>query len=650
MAPTYLKKLNKQQRRAVKHGVKDGRAKPAQPLLILAGAGTGKTLTLATRVAHLLSGADPRSMMISSYTRKASKQLVERVQRIHREATGRKVDLPYAGTFHSVALALLTEFARDLGIRSKFRVIDPKEAEDLVEMIRTRDGHLGKKKYSPTNKQCVEVHSYKVNACLTLANVLEKKFPHLKKWQRELRKLFTTFRVEKRSQGLMDYDDLLVQLGEAIKHPKVGPVLRRRFKYVLIDEYQDTNRLQFKIIRRLKPDGIGVTVVGDDAQAIYSFRATTVENILQFEASFTTPAKVITLEENYRSTQPILAASNAVINQSKKAFRKALFSKRRSKRLPRLVTVNDEFAQADCVVQTVLRACKRGIPLSKQAVLFRTDQQCRAVEVALEAAHIPTQKWGGIKFLDAANVRDVLAMLRWWENPRDRLSAFRVLKLLDGLGDKTALSVLEEVEPGRLVQSLTSAKPDRATKKQWARLVRLLSESREREWPFDLEAVVAWYRPILERKFEDEIADRADGLKQLIEIAGTFSSRGEFLKEIALEPPDGFAKPGQGKPSHDDVLTLSTIHSAKGHEWSKVILISAVDGCLPSSRATGAEDLDEERRLFYVAMTRPKTELDVIAPSRVFQTSEKFPSGNLFPQPSRFITPSIRKLFKREIG
>lgn len=645
MTPTYLNKLNKQQRRAVKHGVKDDVARPARPLLILAGAGTGKTLTLATRVAYLLlSGALPSSMLVCSYTRRSSKELVARVRSIYREATGRNVNLPYAGTFHSVALALLREFAQALGLKSGFSVIDESDAEDLMEQVRKRCAASAGKRLFPTKKQCRALYSYMANACLSLNGALREKYSHLTRWLAKLQKLFATYSYEKRSQRFMDYDDLLVELSKALKHPTVGPILRGRFKYVLIDEYQDTNRLQLKILRRLKPDGIGVTAVGDDAQAIYSFRAATVANIRQFDKSFTQPARVVTLEENYRSTQPILAASNAVISLSD-AIVKKLFSKHESKRLPRLVTVNDELAQADYVVREVLRARRRSIPFNQQAILFRTAAQIRQAEVALKAARIPFQMWGGTKFLDTAHVRDVLAMLRWWENPRDRLSAFRVLKLLDGLGDRTVFNVLEDIDPRRLVQSLAAARPDRATRKQWAKLVQLLKKSREGVWPTDLEAVVAWYPPYLAGKFEDKADDRADSLRQLVDIAATFSSRADFLTEVAMEPPEGFVKQGGTKPFHADILTLSTIHSAKGHEWSKVMLISAVEGCLPLSQVTDTEGIEEERRLLYVAMTRAKSELDVIAPRRIFQAHQRFPIGNLHVQRTQFLAPSVRKKF-----
>lgn len=648
MTTSYLSDLNPRQLKAVQHGVKSGVAKPSRPLLIVAGAGTGKTKTLASRAAFLLqSGAAVDSLLICSFTRKASNELVERIRAYYGQATGNgDLRLPYAGTFHSVAAALLREFAVELGLKSNFTILGRDDAEDLIELIRTREGFARKGSLFPNKGQCLAVHSYSVNACISVAETVRKRFKALSKWQAKLRSLLRAYRQEKYVRGTLDYDDLLALLADALKHPTVGPTLRKRFRFILIDEYQDTNRLQFKILHRLKPSGRGITVVGDDAQAIYSFRAATVDNIRQFEHSFTRPARVVTLVRNYRSTRPILTASNAIMRLSAEAFEKELVSRRGSGRMPRLTTVEDDAAQAEYVVRRVLRAREAGVPLGEQAVLFRTSSHSARLELALANARVPFQKWGGLKFLDAAHIRDVLAVLRWRENPLDHVAAFRALNLVEGIGKARALGLLEVLDPGNMIASMKRTSVPKAAKHGWSELIQLFErcDVGSDDWLGEVDAVVAWYRPYLQRRFDDA-DDRLTDLDQLVAIAGGFCSRGLFLEQLALDPIEQFAGRKYSKQTDDDLLTLSTIHSAKGHEWSHVIVLSAVDGCMPSSRVTNREELEEERRLLYVSVTRAKNSLEVMMPRRVYHPRQGTAVVDLYVRPSRFIPERIRKHF-----
>lgn len=648
MNESYLDELNSRQRLAVEHGVKDGKARAARPLLIIAGAGTGKTKTLAARATHLLvNGADPESVLAASFTKRSSKELIERIRAYYAAATGmHHLRLPYAGTFHSVAVGLLHEFAVELGLRPNFTLYDKAQAEDLMELVRVRSGQPAKNKLFPRKERCLALHSYRRNACLSVAQAIDEQFPDLKEWRRELRQLLADYDLAKREQGVLDFDDLLMKLAAALDHPSVGPALRRRFKFVLVDEFQDTNRLQLKILRRLRPSGRGVTVVGDDAQAIYSFRAATVENIRRFENCFECKARIVSLERNYRSTQPILTASNAVMALSQDAFEKKLFSKRRSERLPTITTVDDEAGQAKHVVGQIIRAREEGIPLREQAVLFRASAHSAQLEGALNKARIPFQKWGGLKFVDSAHIRDVLAVLRWWENPHDQGAGLRVLELIDGIGKKTAADILEQINPRRLAKSLRDCVVPRAAEQGW-RALRQLFRARggsEHDWSEEIKAVMAWYRPYLDERYDDPQGRLAD-LDQLAEMAAGFSSRRQMLTELALEPPDKIGRADMSKHADDDVLTLSTIHSAKGHEWRSVTLLSAVEGCMPLGRVTRSEELEEERRLLYVAITRPKDRLEIMMPRRVFLQRAR--GGSLYMRSSRFLPESIQRHFQR---
>jgi DNA helicase-2/ATP-dependent DNA helicase PcrA len=449
---------------------------------------------------------------------------------------------------------------------------------------------------------------------------------------------------------VLDYDDLLLYWSHMMGDAAIAAELASRFDHVLVDEYQDTNRLQGSILLALKPDGRGLTVVGDDAQSIYSFRAATVRNILDFPAAFTPKARVVTLTRNYRSTQPILQASNAVIALATERFAKNLWSERTSDARPLLVTVEDEIAQARCVAGEVLANRETGMALKSQAVLFRASSHSAALEIELKVRNIPFVKYGGLRFLDAAHVKDVLAALRFAENPRDRMAGFRVLQLLPGVGPGTAARVLDELaaRPGGLAHIVP---PKRAAATEWGPFVALMNRLGRRDsWPAEVTAVRAWYQPHLER-IHDDAAMRTQDLLQLEQIAAAYASRERFLTELTLDPPDATSDQA-GAPSRDeDYLILSTIHSAKGQEWKAVFVLSAVDGCIPSDLATGsAAEIEEERRLLYVAMTRAKDQLQLMLPQR-FYVHQQPSRGDrhLYASRTRFIPDRLLGLFERRM-
>lgn len=650
-APTYLDALNPEQRRAVLHGAEPGTA--GRPLLVIAGAGSGKTNTLAHRVAHLVvNGADPRRILLLTFSRRAAAEMSRRVERISAQVFASRSSavadaLHWAGTFHGIGARLLREFAPQIGLDPQFTIHDREDSADLLNIVRHELGFSQKKTRFPAKGTCLAIYSRVVNAEAALEDVLAAQFPWCGMWAGELRDLFAAYVEAKQRQNVLDYDDLLLYWAAMMQDPPIATSLAERFDHVLVDEYQDTNRLQASILLALKPNGGGVTVVGDDAQSIYSFRAATVRNILDFPGHFTPPAEVVTLERNYRSTQPILSAANAVISEAEERFTKNLWTERQSATLPQLVTVRDEAAQANYVVEQVLEGREGGLQLKQQAVLFRTSSHSGPLEIELTRRNIPFVKFGGLKFLDAAHVKDMLALLRFVENPRDRVAGFRVLQLLPGIGPTSAGRIIDEmVAAPRPFEALAETAPPRGAE-GWDDFVALVSElKRGAGWPVDLERARLWYEPLMENAYDDAAVRMLD-LHQLAQIASGYPSRERFLTELTLDPPDATSDQSGPPLLDEDYLILSTIHSAKGQEWRSVHVLNVVDGCIPSDLGTGStHELEEERRLLYVAMTRARDQLHLIVPQR-FYTHGQHARGDrhVYAQRTRFITKSMLSHF-----
>src|SRR6202045_3272378 len=442
-----LAKLNPEQRRAVEHGVD---APDDRPLLVIAGAGSGKTNALAHRVAHLIvNGVDPRRLLLMTFSRRAAAEMERRVGRIVAAVPGGSAlaaaALTWSGTFHSIGARLLREFAERIGLGPSFPIHDRADSADLMNLARHELGLTKTASRFPTKATCLAIYSRPVNAQVALADVLAQAFPWCDEWEAELRRLFATYVEAKQCHNVLDYDDLLLYWAQVMAVPAFAGEIADRFDHVLVDEYQDTNKLQAAVLLALKPDGRGLTVVGDDAQSIYSFRAATVRNILDFPDHFSPKAEVLTLERNYRSTQPILAAANAVIDLASERFTKNLWSDRASAERPYLVNVADDTAQAGYIVEQILENREAGITLKSQAVLFRASHHSASLEVELTRRTIPFVKFGGLKFLEAAHIKDVLAVLRWAQNIRDRVAGFRVAQLLPGLGPSSAARLLDRI-------------------------------------------------------------------------------------------------------------------------------------------------------------------------------------------------------------
>ncbi len=660
-----LAKLNPQQHRAATHG--DG------PLLVVAGAGTGKTATLVHRVAwQMAGGVDPARILLLTFTRRAAAEMLRRVDGLLRQLTRLQEEAAantpqssgsrpkqlrstrvWGGTFHAVATRLLRRHGKAIGLPASFTIHDRSDSEDLLNVVRT-DLKLAKTdKRFPKKGTCMSIYSRCVNARQKLTRVLKNHFPWCRDWSEELKKLFNGYVDRKESAGVLDYDDLLVYFSALLADEKIGPIIRKQFDCVLIDEYQDTNVLQSEILYGLSPDGKGVTVVGDDAQSIYAFRAATVRNILDFPRHYE-GATVVTLEQNYRSTEPILKASNRVIEVAPERFTKNLWSQRTDGEQPALVSCEDEDDQAEFVIRRILAHRESGIDLRRQAVLFRASHHSMVLEAELARCDIPFHKYGGLKFVETAHVKDLMAFLRLAENPRDVVSGTRLLPLLPGIGPTRARRLMETLlaADGRF-ETWRKWNPPAAAAKLWPKLVKLLEGlvKPSDDLPAQVHRVRKFYAPLLETKY-DHVDARMRDLEQLELIASRYSNRQTMLAEITLDPPSSTQDLAGPPHLDDDWLVLSTIHSAKGLEWDAVYVIHASDGNIPSDMATkNPEEVEEERRLFYVAMTRAKNWLYVCCPLRYYYFARPGVSDrHSFAQPTRFVTPAVAKCFQQQVS
>jgi DNA helicase-2/ATP-dependent DNA helicase PcrA len=646
--------LNADQRAAVEHGLGEAPC-AAGPLLVIAGAGTGKTMTLAARVARLvLAGADPQRILLLTFSRRAAQEMERRCGRVLHAALGLRATqqapgLPWAGTFHSIGARLLREYAGAIGLSEQFTIHDRGDAEDAMGQARQALGFAATAKRFPMKGTCLAIYSRAINSRQGVDEVVQTLYPWCLGWEGELKQLFRAYVHDKQQQQVLDYDDLLLYWQQMMAEPALAAHIGARFEHVLVDEYQDTNRLQAAILKALKPSGHGLTVVGDDAQSIYGFRAAEVRNILDFPAQFEPAARVVTLAQNYRSTQPILDASNAVIALAAERFTKDLWGERGGER-PRLVTVLDEMAQAQWVADEVLLQREGGLKLKQQAVLFRTGHHSAALELELARRNVPFVKFGGLKFLEAAHVKDLLSVLRWVQNPRHRLAGTRVALLMPGMGPAAATRLLDAMlAAGDPAQAMRDFKPPAAAQVAWCEWLQSHALMCHGAWPDSVAQAAAWYQPQLERLHDDAAIRQAD-LAQLACIAQGFPSRERFLAELTLDPPEATSD-RSGPPHRDeDYLILSTMHSAKGQEWTAVYVLNAVDGCMPSDMATGsAAEIEEERRLLYVAMTRAKRHLSLLVPQRFHVTQQaKYGDRHLYGSLTRFIPPPVAALFDAE--
>jgi len=660
----YLDMLNPAQRQAAEYGSLDqANSFRAGPLLVIAGAGTGKTMTLAHRVAHLIiSGVSPERILLLTFTRRAAQEMMRRVDAIVRQAMAANDSpslpagvLPWSGTFHSIANRLLRRYAANLGLDPGFSILDRGDAADVLDVARHELALSKKSRRFPKKDTCLAIYSRCVNTQKSLLDVLNETYPWCIDWEPELRELFRLYVARKQNNQALDYDDLLLYWNHLVAEEEFASEIGSWFDHVLVDEYQDTNLIQAQILRALKPQGDGVTVVGDDAQSIYSFRAAEVENILGFPDQFMPTAQVISLEQNYRSTQAILDSANLLIAASERQYKKNLFSERKDGGQPGYVTVEDSDAEAEFVVEAILANREMGLRLMDQAVLFRGSHHSDRLELELVRRNIPYVKYGGLKFLEAGHVKDMLSVLKWAENPKNEVAAFRVLKLLPGMGPSNAARCFEHLSVADYqFSALQHFRPPAAAAGDWPGFCTLLqslsAEAADTEsWQAQLAQVRRWYQPHLERIY-DGLDTREADLEQLEQISGRYPTRERFLTELTLDPPNAAGDLAGDPLLDEDYLVLSTVHSSKGQEWDAVYVLNVSDGNFPSEFATGKpEMIEEERRLLYVAMTRAKQSLSLVAPLKYHVTHQhRDGDKHVYGARSRFLTDDLLATMRRE--
>jgi DNA helicase-2/ATP-dependent DNA helicase PcrA len=632
----WLADLNPQQRQAVVHG--EG------PLLVVAGAGSGKTKTLAYRVAYLIAqGVNPTNILLMTFTRRAAEEMLSRAAAVSMHSahmTGRV----WGGTFHAIANRLLRTYSKQAGLPNNFTVMDQSDSEDLLNVIRN-ELNIGKNdKRFPRKNTCLAIYSRCVNGGEKLETVLVKQFSWCLEYQEELKSLFSNYVIRKQQRGVMDYDDLLLYWLQLLSNDDLAREIGGRFDHVLVDEYQDTNLVQADILRALRKFNPNIMAVGDDAQSIYGFRAANVRNILDFPEQFP-GATVITLEQNYRSVCPILETTNRLISQAHDRFTKDLWSARKEGQRPMIVTCRDEASQDVFVVDRIREHLEKGIPLNKQAVLFRSGHLSDSLEIALTTRNIPYHKYGGLRFLDAAHVKDLISFLRVSENASDEIAWFRVLQMIDGIGPATAAKIVNHISRAHDPLAMKTFPVPASARAGWNLLGKLLDDlvaAGESEPVAQIQRIRTFYEPLMSLRYENA-QSRVRDLDHIEQVASKYKSRRQLLTDLTLDPPNSTRDIASHAAQNDDRLVLSTIHSAKGCEWDVVYVIHASDGSLPSEKSTGSEkELEEERRLAYVAMTRARDILYITWPMRVYQRWGAAGGKHANAQISRFINDDVR--------
>lgn len=607
--------------------------------LVIAGAGTGKTRTLVYRVARLIEmGIDPKSVLLLTFTRKASREMMSRAENIL-DSRCSKIS---GGTFHSFANLTLRKYSKLIGINSNFTILDQGDSEDVINLIRAQLGLTKLDKRFPKKKTIQSVLSLSVNTGKEIEKILEEEYPHFYQYKDKFFEISQIYKKYKKDSGLFDYDDLLVYLRDFLNDKTKSAVLTRNIEYVMIDEYQDTNKLQSEIVTGLAQHNNNIMVVGDDSQSIYSFRGANFKNIMQFPKLFK-DVEIIMLEENYRSTQEVLDFGNHIIETAIEKYPKHLFTRKSGGELPAIISATTENMQSRFIVDRILELREENVSLNDISVLFRSSFSSFDLEIELNKANIPYQKFGGMKFIETSHVKDVLAFLRIAENPKDVVSWYRVLLLHEGVGPKKAQDILSKINSGELNIKLH---PEKVLPKSYKDNIFNLFNCLHRihtskQLPTELaEIVLDYYEPLFKNKY-DNFNKRKKDLEIFINITANYKNLTTLLADMALDPPrDSLAEVSE-EDTEDEVLTLSTIHSAKGLEWHSVFIIHAVEGFFPSSMSySKIETLEEERRLMYVAATRAKQNLYISYPMNIFDRH----NGMTLSKPSRFIADVTEEL------
>lgn len=615
------------------------------PVLVIAGAGSGKTRTLVYRVARFIeSGLPPRNLLLLTFTRKAAQEMLQRAGLL----LGTACDRVAGGTFHAFANMILRRHGTVIGLDPGYTILDRTDGEDIIQLLRNARGLGSRERRFPRKNTLTAMFSASVNKAIPLEEIVLMDYSHFSEHLSDIQQLETAYRAYKQQRSLLDYDDLLVRLKELLEtRREVRERLSETYRAILVDEYQDTNKIQARVIRLLCASHENITVVGDEAQSIYSFRGANFKNIMDFPKEFP-GARIFKLEENYRSTQPILNLANAIMAQATEKYPKRLFTRKGDGPLPVLVQAKNENDQSRFICQKVLELREEGIPLEQIAVLFRSSYHSFDLEIELVKHGLPFVKRGGFKFIETTHVKDVLSYLRVVQNPRDAVSWNRLLLLIEGIGPKKsqamiaamAAAIAEATDWLGALKEQSCRRPTPSALKELVRLFEdLLAETRR---PSEqLSRIYGYYSPVLKRRFDD-YPRRIKDLEHLHAITERYLSLKEFLSDVALEPPGETVSEVGPIGGDDERLILSTIHSAKGLEWHTVFIIWALDGKFPSLYSCDTDEaLEEERRLFYVAATRAQWGLTITYPVNIYDKA----IGRVLSKPTRFLDDVSRALY-----
>ena len=620
------------------------------PLLVIAGAGSGKTRTLVYRVARFIeSGLPPEKILLLTFTRKAAQEMLNRVGLL----LGTACDRVSGGTFHSFANTVLRRHGKSIGLDPAFTILDRTDAEDIIQHLRSIRGFGEREKRFPRKKTLADMFSASVNKAIDLEEIVLSNYAHFSDHLQDIQELEKGYTEYKQERFLVDYDDLLLKLHELLEsQEKVRDHLSETYRAIMVDEYQDTNKIQARVARLLCSNHDNIMVVGDDAQSIYSFRGANFKNIMDFPKEFP-DTKILMLEENYRSTQPILNLTNAIIDHAREKYPKRLFTRIEDGRLPSVVQAENENWQSRFVCQKVLELREEGVPLEEIAILFRSSHHSFDLEIELIKHGLPFIKRGGFKFIETTHVKDVLAHLRVLANPRDAVSWNRLLLLVEGVGPRKSRRLIQAMAgemdsqkadnfPGWL--NIFKKQPMKGVSASGlTELARLFEDlSGEVRVPSEqLNRIYGYYTPLMEQRFDD-YPRRIKDLEHLYAITERYFKLEEFLSDVTLEPPSESVSDIEAIGRENEKLILSTIHSSKGLEWHSVFVIWALDGKFPSIYSFDKdEELEEERRLLYVAATRAKKGLYITYPINIYDKV----TGTVLSRPTRFLDGVPRTLF-----
>ena len=594
--------------------------------LVIAGAGTGKTKTLTYRTARLIEdGVSPENILLLTFTKKASLEMLNRASLV---LDDRCEDVA-GGTFHSFANMILRRYSKLLGFKNNFTIMDQSDSQDVI-------AHLAgllypkKEKRFPKKSTILEIYSKSVNKEVPVKEIIEKEFFNFIEVEDKIIAIQKAYVKYKREKSLLDYDDLLLYLKFLLsENENLRKKISNQYKYIMIDEYQDTNTLQADIIKLLASEHNNVMAVGDDSQSIYAFRGANYKNILDFPNIFN-DVKIIKLEQNYRSGQNILNLTNKIISKAREGFSKKLFSEINDFKMPALIRAKNSQVEAEFVCQKVLELLDEDISLNDICVLVRNARMSYNLEIELSKVNIPFQKFGGPKFMDSAHIKDIIAHLRVILNPDDTVSLNRILLLIKGIGAKAVNNIIPYIQQGSYDYKLIGGKYSNSLKP----LFSILSNSNsEIDLNKLIESLISYYKPLLKEKYDDW-QKREKDLEHFLYLSRQYKRLDTFLSDLALEPPEASVEGVYKRNIKDDCLTISTIHSAKGLEWNSVFIIGAVDGRFPSTYSFNSpEELDEELRLMYVATTRAKSDLFISYPIDMYD----YASGMILSKPSRFL-------------